>query len=245
VYIFVEGPGSSLAGWLGCLLFSAGCAGCSPSGDAVDVRDAEAGQAETEVGTFEDGRAGSIDASAESVTDANHAVDLPDEIAPDAAVEAGECLDVFGPIYVPDADDPGACSASTPCDPIYICLGLSCDDRWECVPHEAHPCPNDLLPHCGCDGVTFYALWTCVDRPYLHIGECGDGANCDPTDLRCSQPEPSCPPGSLASIVNGVYGPCVPFASCRCEYLWECPHRERYACDRTTWRCAERPDLGT
>jgi hypothetical protein len=257
VHVIVEGPGSNLplppknarnvaaarlASFckLGCVFISAGCAGCSPSGGPVDVGDAEAEHAETDVGALEDRRAESIDVSVESLDDA---ASPGDEVIPDEAVEAGQCLDVFGPVYVPDADDATACTASSPCDPIYICFGLSCDDRWECLPHhEPHPCPKDWVPHCGCDGVTFYASSSCADRPYLHIGACGDGANCDPTDLRCNQPEPSCAPGSLASVVNGVYGPCIPFASCRCEYHWECPHREKYACDRTTWRCAERTD---
>jgi hypothetical protein len=97
------------------------------------------------------------------------------------------------------------------------------------------------VPHCGCDGVTFRAPNGCVDRPYLHIGACGDGANCDPTDLRCSQQEPDCGPGTLPSVERGVYGPCVPVSSCRCEFIWECPHREKYACDRATWRCGDLP----
>jgi hypothetical protein len=164
------------------------------------------------------------------------------EAAKDAAQDAAACDAVFGAVHAPDADDDFACSGTRPCAADLICHGLRCDERWECLPHQkAHPCPVEMVSYCGCDGVTFQALSSCADRPFAHIGACDDGVNCDPTDLLCSAEEPNCEQGTLASVVKGAYGPCVPFASCRCEYLWECPHREKYACDRTTWRCGESP----
>ena len=85
----------------------------------------------------------------------------------------------------PDADDPMACSGSTPC----------AESR-------------------GCDVVTLHRPSGCVDRPYEHIGECGDGAN-----VRLLRP----------------------VSSCRCEFIWGYPHREKYAYHRATWRCRELP----
>lgn len=184
-----------------------------------------------------------IEASAESNDiRADGANDEIEGGAPDVTPEAGECTDGRGPVEEPDADDESLCSADRPCENPLICLGVNCEEPWYCVPHFApHPCPVDAVPHCGCDGVTFHAPNSCVDRPYVHIGACDDGTNCDATDLRCSQQEPTCAAGTLPSVVRGMYGPCVPFSSCRCEFLWECPHRERYACDRSTWRCAQLP----
>jgi hypothetical protein len=184
-----------------------------------------------------DGREGedAADASIDSFADAadDTVIDVSDAVS---------CDDVFGPIFKPDADDQTACTANIPCTMGEICFGLACDERWECVAHrERHPCPTDIVAYCGCDGVTFQAPWTCADRPFEHVGACDDGVNCDPSDVRCSQEEPSCEPGTVPSVVNAVYGPCVPFAACRCEYIWECPHREKYACDRSRWRCGELP----
>jgi hypothetical protein len=221
--------------------------GCTPSAEQPNVRDAdgeqrtatEGGTADIRPGESSDANADGPDASPDRPND-----DSGSGVS-DVATDPGSCLDVFGPIYAPDADDFAACTASTPCvDPGLVCFGLSCDERWECLPHYApHPCPMDAVPYCGCDGVTFISPNGCVDRPYEHVGPCIGTTNCDPTDLRCSQQEPDCGPGMLPSIVNGVYGPCVPFSSCSCEFIWECPHREKYKCDRTVWHCTELPPL--
>ena len=212
----------------------------------MDVRDPDVAlRPETDIGKVESGPGDSADASPDGTdAHADGAIDDSEDVAPDATIEASGCSDASGPVYVPDADDLTACSGSHPCTALgLICLGDNCNERWECLPHyQKHPCPMDSVPHCGCDGVTFQSPDGCADRPYEHIGECSDGANCDPTDLRCSDQEPTCAPGWLPSIVHGVYGPCIPFSSCRCEFLWECPHRDIYACDRTTWRCAELRD---
>jgi hypothetical protein len=135
------------------------------------------------------------------------------------------------------------CTADTPCPRPLICVGGGCDDIWECFSHfePHHPCPTDLAPYCGCDGVTFYAIRSCPDRPYDRAGRCEDGVNCDPTQLRCSGPEIDCPEGQVPSVVDGHYGPCVPFGLCQCEFVWECPHREKYACDSNLKRCQALP----
>ena len=94
-----------------------------------------------------------------------------------------------------------------------------------------------MAAYCDCNGVTFYPFDTCPDRPYQHVGACEDGVNCNPDDVRCSQVVPSCPEGMLPSVVKGSYGPCVPSSTCRCEFLWQCPHRELYSCDSSVRRC--------
>ena len=217
---------------------------CSPSADQPNMRDADVGPgAPSDAGDAKDRSVESMDASADgSFAAADGANDGAYLDVPDDAADGTSCLDVFGPIYMPDADDFTACTASTPCRDGLICSGSSCDERWECVTHARHPCPMDVVPHCGCDGVTFQSPPGCPERPYLHIGACHDGTKCDPMDLRCSHQEPDCPEGMLVSIENGIYGPCVPFSSCRCEFVWECPQREKYKCDRATWRCVELPE---
>jgi hypothetical protein len=178
---------------------------------------------------------------------------MPTEAGTDSAVDiieggttdSSECGAVEPDVYMPDADDENACSSSKPCTEGLICVGDNCDTRWECDTHAAtagqHPCPTNIVAYCGCDNVTFFAFDSCPDRPYQHIGACDDGFNCDPTDLRCSEAEPTCAEGEIASVVYRAYGECVPFSSCRCEFVWECPHRDKYQCDRTSRRCRAVP----
>ena len=176
------------------------------------------------------------------------ATDFTLDIAEGGTTDSSECGAAGPDVYVPDADDENACSSSKPCapgTPGLICVGDNCDRRWECQPHASapgqHPCPTDIVAYCGCDDVTFFAIDSCSDRPYQHTGACDDGVNCDPTDLRCSEVEPTCAEGEIASVVHGAYGECVPFSSCRCEFVWECPHRDKYQCDRTSRRCRAVP----
>jgi hypothetical protein len=143
-----------------------------------------------------------------------------------------------------DSDAPplsATCSVDQPCVN-GNCQGLSCDKAWSCFGHFApHPCPVDIVvPYCGCDGKTYYFPVTCPEVPYEYAGECGDGVNCDPNDVRCAQPEPDCSPGSVASVVAGCYGPCVPINSCRCIFAFECPKRELYDCNAEQ-RCSGAP----
>jgi hypothetical protein len=147
------------------------------------------------------------------------------------------------PPYLPDPNDTAACTATSPCPTGSQCIGEACGERWQCIMDydNKHPCPTEQATYCGCDGVTFIAANTCPDRPYQYAGACDEGTNCDPTDIRCSEPEPPCPEGMLPSVVHGRYGPCVPFASCRCEYAWECPRRSQYACDLTARHCNRLP----
>jgi hypothetical protein len=117
----------------------------------------------------------------------------------------------------------------------------SCGTRWECFTHflddetQEHPCPIEEADFCGCDGVTFRRPWFCPHRPYDHPGACGDGFSCDSARVRCADPEPSCPAGQVAAVVDNCWGPCIPLSSCRCEFNWQCRPRE-------TTRCADYPD---
>jgi hypothetical protein len=137
------------------------------------------------------------------------------------------------------------CTANKPCPPMYECIGGGCDDIWHCIQHvegqAEHPCSTDPAQYCGCDGITFTAVLVCPDRPYQRTGACEDGVGCDPTMLRCSTPEPPCPEGQVPSIVDGRYGPCTPIHFCRCQFVWECPHREKYMCDTINTRCKQLP----
>ena len=169
--------------------------------------------------------------------------------ANDAAGDAGvqtSCGEIDGPT-ANNPGNPDDCTDDSPCPPGTLCGGFSCDTPWTCFSHDdgdddggeilQHPCPAETAPYCGCDGVTFYPQDTCPDRPFDHIGPCEDGVLCDPSALRCSLAEPSCPDGMLPSVVKGNYGPCVPVESCRCQYVFECPHRDKYSCDTVARRC--------
>jgi hypothetical protein len=174
----------------------------------------------SDVGADRSADAGGTDRSIDAV-DADISADAPSEDAP------------VDQLIGRDSDAPAlkaTCTVDQPCvggD----CKGSSCDQSWFCLSHFApHPCPFDLVPYCGCDGKTYYFPSTCPEVPYEHAGECGDGVNCDPNDVRCSQPEPNCGEGRVASVVGGCYGPCVPITSCRCAFAFECPHIEKYDC---------------
>jgi hypothetical protein len=65
----------------------------------------------------------------------------------------------------------GACTDSNDCAS-GICEGQGCgtpDGR--CAAKE-RPCTADIVPHCGCDGVTFTSSSTCPGRRFAHRGRC-------------------------------------------------------------------------
>ena len=191
----------------------------------------------TDLDQSSDGADRSIDAA-----DSDVSVDsASSDQASDGAVEDTAVADQAD---TRDSDAPplsATCSVDQPCVN-GNCQGLSCDKAWFCFGHFApHPCPIDLIvPYCGCDGKTYYFPVTCPEVPYEYAGECGDGVNCDPNDVRCAQPEPDCGPGRVASVVAGCYGPCVPITSCRCIFAFECPKREFYDCNAEQ-RCSGPP----
>ncbi|HWA70721.1 MAG TPA: hypothetical protein VG937_00230 [Polyangiaceae bacterium] len=155
------------------------------------------------------------------------------------------------------ADDAGAgdagaddgmptCSSANPCEVGLTCSGQTCGDAWHCVSHFdevlEHPCADDPVKFCGCDGVTFEASVTCPDRPWSHVGACDDGVSCTKDMIECSDPQPDCPAGQEPSVVGTCWGPCVPLASCRCLYHWMCPHLEVNTC-LADYRCGPNPNL--
>jgi hypothetical protein len=193
----------------------------------------------------------SSDTSVDRSTDASEADqtnDRPidqsvDGTPPDTGADTTEDATAVDQI-ASDSDAPplsATCTTDQPCLN-GNCQGSSCDKAWYCFAHLApHPCPLDLIiPYCACDGKTYYFPVSCPEMPYEHPGECGDGVNCDPSDVRCSQPEPDCGPGKVASVVAGCYGPCVPINSCRCLFAFECPHIEQNECNGEQ-RCAPVP----
>jgi hypothetical protein len=175
------------------------------------------------------------------------------DAAADASDDAGD--DAGG-----DAIDPGVCTSTRPCDPgSEICVEVmptssgDCFTRWECYTHAPddetvqHACPPEVATFCGCDGTAFDAPYACPNRPYDHIGVCGDGYSCDAYRVRCADPQPTCPDGQAPAITAGCWGPCVPIAMCRCDQNWQCPEREKYRCSLLPdFRCGpiQNPDAG-
>jgi hypothetical protein len=191
-----------------------------------------------------------VDASSEVANE--DASDAAADVAMDADATVGPDANPCGdggaiPPRVPAALPAGQleCTANKPCPPSHECIGGGCDDIWHCIQHvdgpAEHPCSMEPADYCGCDGVTFTAVLVCPDRPYQRAGACEDGFSCDPTLLRCSAPEPWCPEGQVPSVVDGRYGQCVPIHYCRCQFVWECPHREKYQCDPIATRCTTLP----
>jgi len=139
-----------------------------------------------------------------------------------------------------DVPDPGSCTSTTPCDPdTQVCVEEApsasgdCYTRWECYAHAPpgdtleHACPAETAVFCGCDGSMFEASYACPNRPYDHIGACGDGYSCDIYRVRCADVKPTCPAGQEPAVVAGCWGPCVPIAMCRCDQAWRCPQGYR------------------
>jgi hypothetical protein len=192
-----------------------------------------------------------VSSDADASSDANPSDDVDAAVdAPDDGDDGSSMVDVdpcgeTGAVQrasVSGAAPQLYCTASEPCAKGLLCIGDGCDLPWICTLHGPeqgeHPCPDDYAPYCGCDGVTYMALRTCPDRPYDRYGACEDGVNCSPTKLKCPDaPEPTCPAGQVPSVAAGKYGPCVPVERCQCEFVFECPHREKYQCNATTFHC--------
>jgi len=204
-----------------------GAAGDAASDSSIDApgadRSVDATNSDHSIDAIDSDR--SVDATSSDQTMVETGPDIVD-----GATEDGPLADQLG---TPDGDAPplkATCTVDQPCVN-GNCQGSSCDQSWFCYGHLApHPCPFDIIPYCGCDGKTYYFPITCPEVPYEHAGECGDGVNCDPNDIRCTQPEPDCGAGRVASVVGGCYGACVAITSCRCLFPFECPQRDKYAC---------------
>lgn len=138
------------------------------------------------------------------------------------------------------------CTPSKPCGPYEVCASGSCSMPGTCIAHQVifpseeaayrrHPCAEERVAYCGCDGVTFETRLACADRPFAHPGKCGEGYSCDKHRVRSDVPPPVCPPGESPSVVDSSYGACVPSEQCRCEDEFGCP--DGYACDVPTTTC--------
>lgn len=163
------------------------------------------------------------------------------DAAADVADDAGDDGGGGGGDASPDVPDPGSCTTATPCDPASeICVEVNasatgeCYTRWECYTHAPsedetveHACPPETATFCGCDGSMFEMAYACPNRPYDHIGACGDGYTCDANRVRCSDPAPRCPDGQAPAVVAACWGPCVPITMCRCDQSWQCPPGNR------------------
>ena len=125
-----------------------------------------------------------------------------------------------------------------PCMDGRICSGgPTCGDPWTCVASTI-PCTDDAVEYCGCDGVTFRDSSTCPTRPFERMGPCApaDGFNCDGSTVLCRAPEPMCPPGEVAEVMDSCWTfRCVPLTECGCSATRACPAGSR--CDDATGRC--------
>jgi hypothetical protein len=188
------------------------------------------------------GPTGGVDAGpADAAEDA--AIDVSD----DAPTDANDDTD-------PDAIDPGVCTSTHHCDPVSeICVEVmpdpagDCYTRWECYAHAppdddtlAHMCPPETATFCGCDGSMFDMPYACPNRPYDHIGACGDGYSCDANRVRCADATPICTDGQAPAVIAGCWGPCVPIDMCRCDQNWQCPPGLR-CYPLPTFRCGSQP----
>lgn len=143
-------------------------------------------------------------------------------------------------------DDTGVCTADSPCTGNSTCTGGLCSDTWECFSHKphpikSHPCSENIISFCGCDGATFESPQDCPDRPWDRVGPCEEGYNCDPWKAECDVEPPVCAESELPSVVDGCWGPCVPITSCRCLYFYECGDVYDYSCVVETLSCDPGP----
>jgi hypothetical protein len=99
----------------------------------------------------------------------------------------------------------------------------------------------NIIPFCGCDGMTFESPQDCPDRPWDRAGACEDGFNCDPWRAECEDDPPTCAEGEVPSVVDGCWGDCVVAESCRCVYHWQCGDVPEYACNLETFFCEPSP----
>jgi hypothetical protein len=104
--------------------------------------------------------------------------------------------------------DPPRCGSGVICEPGTFCIGVG----------------TGTCNFCGCGTGTCTAA-ACPPPDgggAVHAGGADAPNDCDPVPARLRTPNVVCPYGELRSIVNGEWGPCVPYSSCRpipCEPL--------------------------
>jgi hypothetical protein len=217
---------------------------------SIDATDEPSADVSTDA-TYDTGDAATNDAMDDAANDATDDA-TNDDVTSDAASDMADATDDADACNgvpwqapslrgrVPSLRPVGECTDTTPCGAGLMCIGSSCSDAWQCIPHlqgpGGHPCPPDDVPYCGCDGVTFMSPLSCADRPWAFQGACTDGVSCDVSGVRCGEIPPTCAAGQVPSVDNGSYGYCVDIKWCRCDATTKCP--APYTCGASTQRCS-------
>lgn len=202
--------------------------GCGDGGSASDSgTDSSVADSGVDSNVTDSGPADSNIPDTSTLADSSTA----DSGAPDAMTDAAADTGA-------DAGDPGTCSAGSPCTGGALCVGgPACSDAWSCILSD-RACTDDLVPYCGCDGVTFMDSSTCITQPVAHLGSCEAGANCDRRAVMCRRVEPTCPDGQVAEVLGSCWSErCLPIGECGCRSGAECPMNDLYTCHGTTERC--------
>jgi hypothetical protein len=72
------------------------------------------------------------------------------------------------------------------------------------------------------------------------VFSCGDpetGVSCDARCVLCRAATPECDEGSVPSVRDTCWGPCVPIDWCVCSGPEFCPNEETYTCHNSAGRC--------
>ncbi len=144
---------------------------------------------------------------------------------------------------------PVACRTTADCDPsvglvcVYHGAGCATGAVGACEP--ARECPI-ATPFCGCDGITHFGPCNGPDQPYVNLGQCfavppdaGAPVDCTPANAHCRSLPPVCTPGEVPQVIDGCWGPCVPFEACApipCDGpVLDCP--QNTYCEPSLGRC--------
>jgi hypothetical protein len=108
----------------------------------------------------------------------------------------------------PPADAPRVCRTTGDCGPGEECLVREgCAVPSVCGPALGRPCTGDLVPYCGCDGVTFEASSSCPTQNFAFRGPCEameGGTPPPPPGAGCRLPNgQACPVGSRCPAPDG------------------------------------------
>lgn len=114
----------------------------------------------------------------------------------------------------------GECMAITPCSrPELFC---SCEGetysacRADRPTRYAGACSGVVDAGVSCAGARLNANGACVDGAGAAAPvACCSGYNCDEMTAACESLPPTCPPGTVVSVVGACWGPCVPRELCR------------------------------
>jgi hypothetical protein len=126
--------------------------------------------------------------------------------------------------------DPSHCATNDDCPADYVCTFLHPTDP-DCSPDDP-VCQSSCPPGSTCDDSGTVASGVCAPKPsscaedrdclsadgetlsYCIHGECVLQLDCDPRNAYCDMIPPVCPPGSVITVVDGCFGPCVDPKAC-------------------------------